>query len=65
VVLHTDEGKENVYKEWKFPQTDDWNDFWFNEEKTQILYYSVEHIIGKQSLDIARIRLTPQKEKFI
>lgn len=52
---HTD-----LYDNWNFPTPPAFDEFWFDDKNTTFLYHSLNYEIGKDQIDIARIRVTPE-----
>lgn len=53
------ENKE-LYDSWNFPSAAEFDQFWFDDRNTTFLYHSDSYVIGKDQIDIARIRVTPE-----
>lgn len=49
-----------VYDSWNFPTAPDYDHFWFDVQNTTIVYHSNNHVIGKNQVDVARLRLAPE-----
>ena len=45
---------------WNFPTPPEFDEFWFDDRNTTFLYHSLNYEIGKDQIDIARIRVVPE-----
>lgn len=56
---------ETYYNRWNFSTPVLWDDFWFNAQDNSILHRTERFIVGKQSIEVAPIRLQPVIETYI
>ena len=57
---HTD-----YYNNWNFNTPKFFDDFKYNITRNALIYSSAYHTIGEESIDLARIRLVPEKMQKI
>ena len=61
IIFSTNDHQQvDKYNKWNFPSGPVFDEFWFDEKSTQYLFHSVNYKIGKEQIDIARIRATPE-----
>ena len=49
-----------MFDNWNFKNANTFDDFWFDEKENFMIYQSEEHIIGRESIESAKLRVSPE-----
>ena len=60
-VFHSKNYKNStVFDNWKFKTTNEFDNFWFDQINSTLLLHSMDFTIGKENVQVASIRVTPE-----
>ena len=62
-IFHSKNYKNStVFDNWEFKTTNEFDNFWFDQINSTLLMHSADFIIGKENVQVASIRVTPEIE---